>query len=145
MLRHALGILLGLALTIGTVVLAFVAVALFAGDALGDPQSETINLDPFLWVELIAGTAGAMIGGAAVLLLVGLFVYLFAFGPRNEPVVISSGGNGGGNGGKKGGGEFVVTAAQTAIVTTLKEAREATQRGDFDSARSKLGIRSCTQ
>lgn len=67
MLRHALGILLGLALTIGTVVLAFAAVALLAGDALGDPQSETINLDSFLWIELIAGTAGAMIGGATVL------------------------------------------------------------------------------
>ncbi|MEM7012887.1 MAG: serine/threonine-protein kinase [Verrucomicrobiota bacterium] len=81
----------------------------------------------------------SMIGGAAVLLLVGILTFLFIFGPDDDPVIISSGGgNKGGDKGKKGG-EFVVTAAQTAIVNTLKEAREATQRGDLDLARTKFG------
>ena len=67
MTRNAIAILLGLAVTIGVVVCCFVGVAVLAGGLLGDPDGDTINLDPFLWTEIVGGTIGATLGGFVVM------------------------------------------------------------------------------
>ena len=86
---------------------------------------------PMFWVT--------MVGGVGVIIVALVLVFSFAFSGGNEPVVIGSGGNGNGGSGSGGsGGEFVVSAAQTAMINYLKEARGATQRGDLTAATESL-------
>lgn len=69
MLRSVVAIVIGLACVVAVVVTGFLSVAIFAGGLLGDPTGDTIDLDPFLWIESIGGFLGAMLGGCVVMKL----------------------------------------------------------------------------
>jgi len=62
--RALLAIACGFGVIVASVIASFVVVIVFARETLGDPEAPVIDMNPFLWVELVGGTVGALLAGA---------------------------------------------------------------------------------